>query len=206
MFENQQMANYLSLLAAAKTADQRSQIEAEIWQQFGHQRAVLVTDMSGFTRTSLEFGVLHYLSMIRCLHEIITPIVAQYGGCLIKKQADNCYCIFDDAEPALTATLELNSALTRYNDGLNKHAQIHVCSGIDYGQILLIDNRDFFGNPVNRASKLGEDVAGRGDVLLTSEAWQRVTEPEQYASSIVRHAAFDFDGFAVSVKRKTSVL
>ena len=35
---------------------------------------------------------------------------------------------------------------------------IYISCGIDYGRILLVDDKDCFGDAVNRASKLGEDV------------------------------------------------
>ena len=47
---------------------------------------------------------------------------------------------------------------------------IHISCGIDYGKILVIKGEDCFGDAVNRASKLGEDVASSGEVLITSEA------------------------------------
>ena len=42
--------------------------------------------------------------------------------------------------------------------------------GIDYGRVLLIDDMDFYGDPVNTASKLGEDLAVRAETLVTKRA------------------------------------
>ena len=47
---------------------------------------------------------------------------------------------------------------------------IHLSIGIDYGKILIVNNRDIFGDAVNRACKLGEDIAAAGEVLATKEA------------------------------------
>jgi len=41
--------------------------------------------------------------------------------------------------------------------------------GIDYGDILLLDRVDCFGDAVNLAHKLGEDTALPGEVLITAE-------------------------------------
>ena len=35
---------------------------------------------------------------------------------------------------------------------------------------MLIDDNDFFGNAVNRASKLGEDLAHPGEIFVTQKA------------------------------------
>lgn len=47
--------------------------------------------------------------------------------------------------------------------------RIEVAVGIGHGPILLADH-DFFGDEVNLASKLGEDIAGHGEILLTQAA------------------------------------
>ena len=45
--------------------------------------------------------------------------------------------------------------------------QIYLSVGIDYGRLLLIDGEDYFGDPVNTASKLGEDLAIKAETLVT---------------------------------------
>ena len=42
--------------------------------------------------------------------------------------------------------------------------------GIDHGELLLVGDSDFFGDPVNTASKLGEDLAVTGETLITERA------------------------------------
>jgi adenylate cyclase len=58
---------------------------------------------------------------------------------------------------------------------MNVHTQeefnIRVGIGIDYGEVLLIGGPDYFGMAVNRASKLGEDVANSGEILITKTAF-----------------------------------
>ena len=48
--------------------------------------------------------------------------------------------------------------------------QIYLSVGIDYGRVLLIGEIDFYGDPVNTASKLGEDLAIRDETLVTERA------------------------------------
>ena len=42
-----------------------------------------------------------------------------------------------------------------------------LCVGIGYGRVLRIGDRDVFGQEVNAASKLGEDLATAGEILVT---------------------------------------
>ncbi|MCA1899341.1 MAG: hypothetical protein LDL50_01405, partial [Chloroflexi bacterium] len=52
---------------------------------------------------------------------------------------------------------------------------VHVSCGIDQGKILLLE-RDCFGDAVNRACKLGEDIASAGEILVTKEALKSVPD------------------------------
>ena len=45
--------------------------------------------------------------------------------------------------------------------------------GIDFGRFLLIEDADFYGGPVNLASKLGEDIAKSGQILVTDNAMKQ---------------------------------
>jgi class 3 adenylate cyclase len=49
-------------------------------------------------------------------------------------------------------------------------ALYNLSVGIDFGRVLLIGDIEFFGDPVNTASKLGEDLATRNEVLVTHRA------------------------------------
>ena len=53
---------------------------------------------------------------------------------------------------------------------------IHVSIGIDYGKILIVNEDDIFGDAVNRACKMGEDIGTAGDILITKEAMDLIPE------------------------------
>ena len=54
--------------------------------------------------------------------------------------------------------------------------------------MLVVENEDLYGSEVNLASKLGEDLAQRGEILLTESAFARVDsakrEYEQLSMSV----------------------
>ena len=60
--------------------------------------------------------------------------------------------------------------------------------GIDFGRVLLIDELDFFGDPVNTASKLGEDLAIKAETLVTERALRTAefTVPENVERMVAR--------------------
>ena len=151
-----------------------AEIDAEIWRRFGRTRAVLVLDMCGFSRLTMRYGVTHFLAMIRRLQTLVRPVIAEGGGRLVKTEADNVFATFADVPPALHAARTIQRSLDAANVFLPEDWDLHAGIGIGYGPMLLIGDVDLFGAEMNVASKLGEDVAGRGEVLLSSAARERL--------------------------------
>ena len=145
-------------------------IREGIWEKFGTEGAVFISDMASFSSTSRKIGVLHFLKMIHRARQIIAPVIEANNGLLLKCDADNCYAFFENTDDAIQASFDVNRALFRANDAFGIGEQIYLSVGIDYGRILLAGDIDFFGDPVNTASKLGEDLAVREEVLVTRRA------------------------------------
>lgn len=155
--------------------EQRARITAQIDRDFGEVRAVLVLDMSGFSVTTQKHGITCFLLMIHQLRAIAKPAVEEAGGLVVKAEADNLYCMFEDVHEAIAAARDINSRL-RTLEPVISGCPIVVSIGIGYGRILNIDEEDMFGDEVNLASKLGEDVAKAGEILLTEAASARARE------------------------------
>jgi adenylate cyclase len=153
-----------------------AEIDAEIWQRFGRTCAVLVLDMCGFSRLTMRYGITHFLAMIRRLGIIVRPVIDAAGGRVVKAEADNVFATFDDVPPALAAARAIQRQLDTANTFLPEDWDLHAGIGIGYGPMLLIDGHDLFGSEMNLASKLGEDVAGRGEILLSAGAHERVAD------------------------------
>ena len=157
-------------------ADRRKEIEKSLWKSFGTEQAIMVLDMSGFSQLTQRFGVVHYLSMVRRMQLTATPIIESYGGRVVKFEADNCFASFPDPLGAVRSGISLNLAFGAANILTPEELDIRIACGIDYGEILSVDSNDFFGNAVNRASKLGEDSAGPGEILVTDDAVVRIPQ------------------------------
>jgi adenylate cyclase len=154
--------------------DKRKNIETALWQEFGKVKAVFVMDMSGFSLLSHRHGIVHYLSIVRRMQVMTQPIVEKYGGQVVKFEADNCFAMFDDPLSAVRAAIALNTAFFAMNVLTEDEFDIRVSIGIDYGDVLLIGGPDYFGNAVNRACKIGEDIGGPGEILITAAAFQQI--------------------------------
>jgi len=153
----------------------RSQVEKEAWAHFGSEGAVFISDMSGFSRTTRAQGICHFLALIRVVRPVVASAVGRHGGLLLKCETDNCYAFFAEVDPAIAAAVEINQALrelSRSETGLGK---IEVSIGIDFGPLLLIGEVEYYGDPVNTASKLGEDLGCESEILITDRAMARAT-------------------------------
>ena len=158
----------------AEDPAERKIIETALWEAYGQEQAVFVLDMSGFSRLTRKYGIIHYLSMVRRMQLTTGPIVKSFDGYMIKYDADNCFALFPAPLNAVNAAIAMQHAFDAANILTADDLDIRIGCGIDFGRILVIGSEDCFGDAVNRASKLGEDVAEAGDILVTQEAMQLI--------------------------------
>jgi len=172
----------------------RQQIEARLWKDFGAVKTVLVMDLSGFSLLTQKYGVVHYLSMVRRMQIIAQPIIEEKGGEVVKFEADNCFARFETPQAAVRAAIALNHAFEEINFYTQEQFDIRVAIGIDHGDVLLIGGPDYFGDIVNTASKLGEDEARPGEILITERAFALLPADEQI---IADHVQLDISGVTI---------
>jgi len=162
-------------------------LDAKIKKSFEQVRTIFILDMSGFSKTVQRYGIIHFLSMIQRMRRIVKPVVARYDGVVIKFEADNCFAVFPSPEKAVSASLQIHHDLEIANLMTDDLSDVHVSIGIGHGPVLLFCE-DMYGNELNLASKLGEDVAERGEILLTSAA-----------RKLVKNKKFCFDKVPITI-------
>jgi class 3 adenylate cyclase len=185
--------------AENKTEAGRKKVEARLWERFGVHKAVLVMDMSGFSRLTLKYGIVHYLSMVLRMQLVSQPIIEQYGGQVIKFEADNCFAAFEQPIHAVEAAIALNLAFASINLFTVEELDIRVSIGIDIGDVLMIGGPDYFGKPVNVASKLGEDIASPGEILVSKPAFQQIPAEAGIKGKLLQISASGVEIAAYSV-------
>jgi len=168
--------NKLLLNYVLEGADEKKDIEQELWQRYGVEQAVMILDMSGFSLTTQKYGIIHYLAMVERMQVATLPVIKRYHGHVVKFEADNCFARFENVADAIHAAVTINHTLDGINMMTEPEFDITLSCGIDYGRFLLLDQVDYFGDPVNRASKLGEDISSAGEILVTQEAMLQVSD------------------------------
>jgi len=180
--------------------ERRAEIAQNIEDTFGQCKAVMVLDMSGFSRTTQQHGIISFLLMIHQMQLICRPCVEQHGGLVIKTDADNLFCLFDKVGEAVKASQEIITRLNAVNTVLPADRLLYVAFGIGYGKILNIGDEDVFGDEMNLACKLGEDIAEKGEILLTPAAKDELAKLTNSDGSAIpmRESAISISGIHLS--------
>ena len=74
---------------------------------------------------------------------------------------------------------------------------MHVSIGFGYGKVLLVGEDDIFGDEMNLTCKLGEDLAKRNEILLTTAAHANLIDPPCQLEQLT----FSVSGLALSAFR-----
>jgi adenylate cyclase len=150
-----------------KTDTDKSVIDKHIWDLFGEKWCIMFTDLSGFSRNVEKFGIIHFLQTIYESERILIPIIEEHDGILLKIEGDSFLVMFRNVKKALQASIQMQNVLKEYNTEKADEEKILLCIGLGFGDILRIGDIDVFGQEVNSASKLGEDLAAPWEILIT---------------------------------------
>lgn len=182
---------------AASRADEPAHEEA-IWKRFGVERTVLILDMAGFSVKVQKHGLMYFLRKIRYMQSVVGPLLRHHYGELVKFEADNAYAVFAHASDALACALDTHAAFRSRADGSPNVDDVQVSIGLARGRILLIPGHDFFGDAVNLACKLGEDVAEAGETWIAEDLFP---EAQALSGVAVEPTTFALSGIELPAGR-----
>ena len=146
--------------------------EAEFNEKYHWERAILVMDMTGFTNAAMHRGEIHSLLRIVDAQKVVIPVLQEFGAQLIRCFADDVIALFEDPNHALDASFEIHRRIEVFNDSpLSSDHPTRCCAGIGFGTVFAIGPNLAQGDEMNRAAKLGEDIARANETLLTENAF-----------------------------------
>lgn len=154
--------DFLALRKGKLSADRLS-------EKYRRRRAIISLDMTGFTSSAITIGELESLIRILDAQRVCIPVMKECGAELIRCFADDIVAIFEAPDAALDAALEVHRRIEHFSkSSLASNHPTQCCIGIGYGDVLAIGPNLSQGDEMNRASKLGEDIA-RGEETLVTE-------------------------------------
>jgi len=170
-------------------------VDHRIDTRFRRTLAILVLDMSGFSRITREEGIIHFLDLIHRMHDLTRPVVERHGGEVVKALADNLFAVFHSPADAARAAQAIHK--TCNDDAAHRvpNERVRVSIGLGFGDMLYLDGMDCFGDEVNLAFKLGEDIATGGETLATAALTDRLTEEWPREPRDIRISGIDLPHF-----------
>lgn len=184
-----------------RTPRNSARTDALINSRGGADMAVLVCDSSGFSKKTHDHGIIEFLdTMVKC-HDRFVRIVEGVGGQALSSKADNLIALFPSVDAAARAALDLNAWLKARNAKVPEYKRYNICSGIDFGPLIRLAD-DAYGPAVNVAFKVGEDVAGIDEILLTGRAAARLDGSfgKRYSRNVTI-GAISFDLYRLTARR-----
>jgi adenylate cyclase len=154
----------------------KEEIDERIWDLFGETWAIMFTDLSGFSRSVADFGIIHFLQIIYESQRVLVPCIDRHDGILLKVEGDSMMVIFRQATKAVECAVAMQQTLKHYNEDKIDAEKVLLCVGLGYGKVLRIGDSDVFGAEVNAASKLGEDTADSWEILGTESLAKNIQD------------------------------
>jgi TolB-like protein len=134
--------------------------------------AILAADVVGYSRLieQDEAGTLAALKQRR--QGILSPLLAQYQGRLVKVMGDGVLVEFGSAVNAVTCAVELQKRMEAANDGLAGDRRVVLRIGLNLGDVV-VEGGDLYGGGVVIAVRL-QAMAAPGGICISGTVHDQV--------------------------------
>lgn len=178
----------------------RVSLDREINAECGAEMTVVCCDSSGFSKKTHEHGIIEFMDNMTKCHDGLKLVVEQHGGTVLSDKADNLMLLFPEPQKAVACAVEMHRWLRKRNKDLPDQKKYNMCIGVHHGALLRFAD-DAYGAAVNVAFKLGEDVAGKDELLVTGEVNAVVCGmfDTEYSKNVTI-GAVEFDVYKVNYK------
>ena len=134
--------------------------------------AIVAADVVGYSRLMGrdESGTLARLRKNRSEH--LEPVLAKYGGRLVKLTGDGALIEFASAVDALSAAIEFQQAMAEANRDQPADTALVFRMGLHLGD-LIVDGDDLYGDGVNVGARL-EGEAPPGGIVISRTVYEAV--------------------------------
>jgi adenylate cyclase len=162
-----------------RNPDNKAEIDETIKAQFTKTMAVMMTDSAGFSSRTVQYGIIQFLAVLHQVNKQLRKVIKIHKGQILSEWADNFVVAFETPGDAVSAGIAMNQFLKEYNTGKPEEDRFEICVGIGCGDLLYTGD-DVFGHEVNCASKLGEDIARKEEILVTERTFNALKETPRF--------------------------
>jgi class 3 adenylate cyclase len=112
------------------------------------------------------------------------------------------FVLFDDPHNALNAAFEVHRRILLFNNSqLEGQDSAECCIGIGFGDVYAIGVDQAMGDEMNRACKLGEDIAKGFETLITERAYDALKGRNDCIFLKRKHEQIPFTFYKVSISK-----
>ncbi len=146
--------------------------------------AIMFVDISGSTSLYETLGNEPAYKLVTKCISILSNIIDQHKGTLIKTIGDEVMCTFSDACQAINAAIKMNNSFEDiFKTRLKKNLRPSLRIGLHTGRVIRQDN-DVFGDAVNMAARM-VSLAKPKQILATQEMIDELPSDLQEKSRFV---------------------
>jgi class 3 adenylate cyclase len=125
-------------------------------------RAVMFTDIVGWTEMTVRLGDSAALELVRAHDALVRRGLEAYGGREIKHTGDGIMASFDNVTNSVRAAADIQRRFAAYNADASETLSVRI--GIDAGEPVTEGN-DLFGSTVQLASRLCSEAEANGIIV-----------------------------------------
>jgi adenylate cyclase len=127
------------------------------------EAALMFADVSGSTKLYDTVGdKLAFAAVGRCV-ALMSKVTGDFGGRVVKTIGDEVMSVFQDANSAASAAMEMQNGIEAMEPIHGARLAIRI--GLHFGPVVERDN-DYFGDTVNLAARLS-DLAIKGQIITS---------------------------------------
>ena len=138
--------------------------------------AILLTDIAGFTETTIQQSRLDNERLIDTHSRLLLPLIRRFRGRLIKTIGDAFLIVFKSPTDAMLCAMAMQDALFAHNRGQPAERQIHIRIAASLGEVRVTRN-DIFGEPVNMTSRI-EGITPADEIYFSEAVYMAMNKAE----------------------------
>src|SRR5690606_4233902 len=133
--------------------------------------AVWFADIVGYTSLSSRDEE-SALAVVDLFQQVSRQTITGHGGRLVHFIGDAVLADFESTEVAVRAALDLQEQFAAASQELGIPSSLRI--GVHVGDVNTTPTGDLFGDGVNTASRLTEQVAQPGQVVVSQDVWRHL--------------------------------
>lgn len=156
---------------------ERERLDKLITKKFRKKRAIVFSDVCGFTQYMDKMGDLRGAALIQKHHDIVLPLIEEGGGEVLDIMGDGVMASFPDSITATHASIAIQKGLAEYNSSVDPSDIIQVKIGINSGDIFVEKGR-VAGDVVNVSSRIQAQAAA-DQILVSRNVYDDISGNEE---------------------------